>query len=50
MLTAAVAQFDILELIPDAFAGIQFWRIARQWLQVNGLGPPLAKRVVEISR
>ena len=38
--TAQVAQFDILELMPDAFDGIQFWRIARQWLQVDGFGAP----------
>ena len=47
--TAQVAQFDILELMPDAFDGIQFWGIARQGLPVNGFGTSVSQEGFDLG-
>ena len=42
-MTTKIAQFDILQIVPDAFIGIQIRGIAGQTLQVNPSGGSIAQ-------
>lgn len=44
--TAEVAQFDVLEIVPDALVGIQVRGVARQLLQLEPRRRPLRQEVL----
>ena len=46
VLAANVAQLHSLQMTPDAFIGIEFRRITRQWLQLHALGSTIGQEVL----
>jgi hypothetical protein len=42
---AHIAQFDSLELLPEALIGIQLWGIGRQALQMEALRRPIGQKL-----
>jgi len=47
ILTADVAQFDPLEIAPDALVGVQVWGVGWKLLQPDALGAPLGQKIFD---